>query len=596
MKRSGLFKKIREVWDKRNNMSVTFKIGVLTFLIASTMAVSTSFLLIVQYNKAIMKRAEINIQEYTRVMADRISSIFDEGILCSNNIVISISSISNNHSLKQTEELYILNSLNQNVLIFPGIDSIVYIDQNDKVYVTNEMLKANQEQILNSLYVQELEGTKGATIVLDKSDSCMSYDGKEYVTLGKEVRNINTGKRLGKIFINIDEEHLIRSSKSDLSVYMLADASGNYVISEEIEEPYITGLIEKILQDQVPETYEIKGEKYMVATEDFETCDWILVGITNVDRYNVSKAEHLSFLMFTASVSIVLCLIAMMISSGFIAKPIRKLSQGAKRIAEGDLSFRFHFKTNDEIGKYADTFNYMMDQNQQLLYKVNEQSTEKRKYELSLLQEQIKPHFLYNTLDIIIMLIHMQREKEAERVTRKLASYYKNSLSGSEEIITVEKEIHIIRDYLDLQNIRYAEKFTFDIHIPMELSDLLIPKLTLQPIVENAIYHGIKQKEGMGHITITGQGDQKTNTFRLIVEDNGNGMEACVLENIRKELLGKELRKGVQKTIYGSNFGIYNTHNRIRLYFGEQYGLSLESEIGEGTQVTIWLPQRRVLE
>lgn len=585
--------------EKIKNSSLTFKIGALTFFVAVMVIISTSFLLVVQYNNAIMKRASSNIREYTKVMSERISSIFNDGILCTNNVMLSINSISTDHDLTETErERNILGILNQNVLIFPGVSTVIYIDENEKMYVTNEGQREKKEEILSSGYITQLDENGGKTEVLNAADECMTVGNQKYITLGKKIRNINTGKALGYVFVNMEEEYVMNCSQNDLSEYLLADGQGNYVTGGIEEEKDTEKIIEQLISDDTLTEIKIENDKYLVDRQYMDTYQWELIGITNVNRHNLSRLELLSILAVTSLIGMGLCILAMKISSKFIAKPIRKLNDGARKIAEGDSKYRFSFQTNDELGRFARTFNYMLDKNEQLVARVNEQAKEKSRYELSLLQEQIKPHFLYNTLDIIVMLIQMQREKEAERVTRKLAAYYKNCLSGSEEIITLEREIQIIRDYLDLQMMRYGEKFVFDIHVSGEMYDILIPKLTLQPIVENAIYHGIKEKPGTGHIRIYGKTDAERKTVELVIEDDGAGMDDAVLAHVQKQLAGNTggQRQSDRDEDKKSGFGIYNTNNRIRLYYGEPYGISIESALWEGTKVTVCLPQKRVLE
>ena len=270
------------------------------------------------------------------------------------------------------------------------------------------------------------------------------------------------------------------------------------------------------------------------------------------------------------------------------------------------MSVRFRFKTKDEIGRLGRIFNYMTQKNLELLKQVDEEAKKKREFELALIQEQVKPHFLYNTLDIIIMLIEMNRSKEAARVTQKLANYYKNSLSGSEEIVTIEREIQIIRDYLDLQTMRYGDKFTYEIDVEDAVKTSLIPKMTLQPLVENAIYHGLKNKPDWGRILVTGsivKGSGTDQYVELAVIDDGVGMPKEEQDRLN-ELLEtrdsfsteeKDLEKEAVITDHdltkgGSHFGLYSVAKRIKLYFGKEYGARIVSKENEGTKIFVTVP------
>ncbi len=191
--------------------------------------------------------------------------------------------------------------------------------------------------------------------------------------------------------------------------------------------------------------------------------------------------------------------------SRIITVPLEHLKMGAEKMASGNMDLRLRITSNDEIGKLGEAFNHMAEQVQELLIKVEFEARKKKEYELSLLHEQVKPHFLYNSLDIITKLSEMNRQVESRRAIRRLADYYRNSLSDSKEIITLEQEIKIVEDYLELQRIRYTDVFTYEVEVEEGITNIVIPKLSLQPLVENAIYHGLKYKESKGVLRIKGE-------------------------------------------------------------------------------------------
>ena len=266
--------------------------------------------------------------------------------------------------------------------------------------------------------------------------------------------------------------------------------------------------------------------------------------------------------------------------TSMVTKPIILLSKGAEEIGKGNMDVEFHFKTEDEIGKLGSVFNRMTKQISGLLEKVDYEARKKREYELALVQEQVKPHFLYNTLDIILVLIEMNKTREAGRVTKKLADYYKNSLSSSEEIIPLGRELRIVEDYLDLQLMRYEDRFSYEIDADCTLEQVNVPKMMLQPLVENAIYHGLKYKEDWGTIKICVQ--KQENGILVEVADNGIGMTSERLEELSR----------LEKKPEG-HFGVYSVDHRLKLYFGADTGLHFESVYGEGTRVTFYMPLER---
>ena len=201
--------------------------------------------------------------------------------------------------------------------------------------------------------------------------------------------------------------------------------------------------------------------------------------------------------------------------------------------------------------------------------------------ELELLQAQINPHFLYNTLDSIAILAEDERGEDVVHMVTSLSTFFRNSLSRGEDVISLGAECAQVRSYLEIQQIRYSDILRYDICVPEALLDCRVPKLILQPLVENALYHGVKNRRGMGRITVTGEavGDD----LLLRVTDNGAGMDEAQV---------RELQSGLYEDKH-TGLGLVNVHKRIRLYCGAEYGLSFESAPGVGTTVTARLPQKR---
>ena len=572
--------------EKARNMSIKYKIASMTVLLALIPIVLLTVLMLFFYNRAILQRADKQIEENIRIMSDRISSVLKNGELCSNNLTIEFSNFYNEKSMKQvTRDARITSQLSQSLLIYNGISSIVFIDFEGRYYATDPVLLRQEQEIKSSSYISDLKNLGGKTVMMDPSINNMNREDKEIVTMGKHVINIVTGTPIGFLFINMDKDYLIESSQSEISYYFLYDTAGNCISESEGQDviysdsDFIQGLFYK--EDKL---IKYNNESYLMAKDTIDEFDWIVVGITNLNKFNVTGKDLRFILLTTGSITAVLLLVSVIFSTNIITRPLKILHDGAERIAEGDMSYRFRFKTKDEIGTLGRIFNYMTQRNLELLKQVDDEAKKKREYELALIQEQVKPHFLYNTLDIIIMLIEMNRSKEAARVTQKLASFYKNSLSGSEEIVTLERELQITRDYLDLQTMRYGDKFKYKFEVPLDLYNISIPKMTLQPLVENAIYHGLKYKEDWGTITISGE--LLNNKAVLKVSDDGIGIDADKLKLMQGFLSSNEIPEDEDR----KHFGVYSVDHRLRLYFGEEYGLNVESEFEKGTTFIICIP------
>ncbi|MCB7303090.1 sensor histidine kinase [Bariatricus massiliensis] len=302
----------------------------------------------------------------------------------------------------------------------------------------------------------------------------------------------------------------------------------------------------------------------------------------------LSRTEYQEFFMdmirFSLIVFAVILMVIIFLSYYIplsITRPIRKLSEVTEQVAKGNLEVRSQVRSGVEINMLSDSLNTMIDKINELLRQVTEEQVRLRKAEFELLQSQINPHFLYNTLDAIIWLAESGEEKKVVDMVGSLSEFFRTSLNRGEDMVTIKKELQHVRSYLEIQQMRYQDILRYEIQVPEELYRYLIPKITIQPLVENALYHGIKNKRGFGQIVISGK--IETGHFVIQVKDNGIG--------ITEERL-TQVNDGIRDKVLTGNdiYGLYNVNERIRLNFGEKYGLTLESTYGEGTVASLSLP------
>ena len=277
---------------------------------------------------------------------------------------------------------------------------------------------------------------------------------------------------------------------------------------------------------------------------------------------------------------IVVAVSAVMIVSGII-QPISQLNQATEKIAQGDFNARAQADSEDEVAELAVSFNKMAGSMQSLIDKVKEDERKMRKADLRLLQEQIQPHFLYNTLDTIVWLIESNEPDEAVTMVVTLSDFFREILSKGKEFISIKEEEKHISSYLQIQEMRYRDILEYDIQLDQVIYKYQILKLTLQPVVENALYHGIKYKRAKGCIHI--HGEKEGDIIRLTVRDDGVGMDEDELEQLRQQI-----EKPCLETEKG--FGLANVNERIHMYFGPEYGMKIQSQKGKGTTVEIVIP------
>ncbi|MBW5447801.1 HAMP domain-containing protein [Cohnella sp. CFH 77786] len=316
---------------------------------------------------------------------------------------------------------------------------------------------------------------------------------------------------------------------------------------------------------------------YTIGTNDY---GWKVVGVTYPDELVGNKGEIRNTSLLAGGLFLAVGLALSVLLSYRLANPIKRLEHLMKKVEKGDFNIRVDVESTDEIGKLSRSFNLMIGKIKDLMEQIVEEQEQKRISELKAMQAQIQPHFLYNTLDSIIWMGEMGKMQDVVRMTTALAKLFRASISKGDELVPVGTELEHIRSYLTIQHIRYKNKFTYEIELDPDILSCLTLKLVLQPLVENAIYHGLKQQAIIGHIRITGR--KHDGEIELRVSDDGAGMT----EGQVRELTAK-LRSGED----GPGVGLPNVNQRIRLTFGEPYGLEIESEPEEGTTVILRFPE-----
>ena len=264
-----------------------------------------------------------------------------------------------------------------------------------------------------------------------------------------------------------------------------------------------------------------------------------------------------------------------------ITQPIKKLSEVTNLVANGDLTVRAQTDQGAEVKVLADSLNTMIDKINELIGQVTTEQIHLRKAEFELLQAQINPHFLYNTLDAIVWLAEAGDNARVVDMVKNLSEFFRTSLNQGKDTITIREELRHVESYLKIQSVRYMDILQYEIDVPESLYEYTIPKITIQPLAENALYHGIKNKRGGGRISI--HGEDLEDCFILSVADNGIGIEEQRLIEIKESLNRSHAPQG-------DIYGLYNVNERIRLRFGNEYGISIESVYGSGTTVTVRLP------
>jgi len=445
---------------------------------------------------------------------------------------------------------------------------INYYSQKEKMKWYQETLRAGKSLTLSSSHVQDL----------------IKDNYKWVVTLSSMLTNPNTKEKDGLFFIDLnyyDIDELCENISLGQKGYIYIVDSDGEIVYHPQQQLIISGIRNELIDEVLQKSEETFQVKYLEDTKIYTTSysektGWTVVGVSYLSELMKNEEQiKITYLGITA----ILILIAFGLAFVFaktITNPIKKLQMTMEKAQEGNL-IPIEIKASEsEIVSLNHSFNLMTGQITQLMEKNVEEQRQKRKSEMKALQAQIKPHFLYNTLDSIIWMIEVGETEESVEMTAALARFFRQSIGNSDEIVSIERELEYTKTYLEIQKMRYKDKMDFVIDVDQNIMEERIVKLVLQPLVENALYHGLKYKKGKGLIRLAGGYHEQG--IVLTVTDNGVGMEEEALKHIFESR---------EETAQNAGIGISNIQDRLQLYYGEGYGLSYESTVGEGTVVTV---------
>ena len=306
---------------------------------------------------------------------------------------------------------------------------------------------------------------------------------------------------------------------------------------------------------------------------------WSVIGVIPEQAVNMDAVQNILFVLFIFFMYFAIIVLVNAALSERLTDPIQLLESSVQQVEGGLSETKIYVGGSREIQQLGMSIQHMVDLMRKLTNDIVEEQTQKQKSELNALQAQINPHFLYNTLDILVWMIEKEQPEDALKIVSALGKFFRISLSKGKNIITVSDELEHVRNYLSIQQMRYKNKFTYRIEAGGETLGLSTLKLVLQPVVENSIYHGMDYMTDDGEIIITSE--LKDGVLYLCVEDNGPGMT-------REQAAGMLTREKTDTS--GAGIGLKNVHERIVLYFGRGYGVTVISEPDEGTKVILRMP------
>lgn len=482
------------------------------------------------------------------------------------------------------------------------IVSIFIFSNNGSLLSNNIKAEINKDYNFSrqEWYKEAIKNRGKSVIIRPHKQSYIMNSSNMVISLSRSINSYDGKDQLGVILIDLNLrvlDDICRDVKPGKNGYVfIIDKDGNMIYHPDysymyraMDELYLKNIFksdDSFVTDVLRAkdgsfVKKIDSEQKQITFKKSEITDWIVVSVTPYKEMMIDINRIKNFIILIGFICLICALFLSILISSMITKPIKRLELLMEKAENGNLSVSYEIESRDEIGLLSQRFNNMINKIQALMHQVVDEQEQKRKIEFKALQAQINPHFLYNTLDSIIWMAEVNKD-DVITMTNALANLFRLSLSKGEDIILIENEIEHVRNYLIIQHMRYTNKFDYQINVDEDILNHSMLKLILQPLVENAIYHGVKNKRQKGLIKITGT--KVENKILLKVIDDGIGMEQSKCDQIIKSYVGDTGRKGF------NGVGVKNVNERIKLYYGDLYGLEYTSQPGEGTTVKVWLP------
>lgn len=558
----------------------------LHYLIASALILlPMGFILYTSISSIVLKEAVTTTETavdksgmYIDLYIDRLKAV--SSLLSENPQLVSYLSNAKRDPLAK-EDLYRIidttiasDSFIKSVIIVSKDGQILSNERNLNMSMSSDMMKeqwytsavhSGSMPVLTSARMQEFSMDKDSWVI----------------SISREIKNTQ-GENIGVLLIDI-EYKVIDDYLANLD---LGKTGFSFIINDNSEVVYHKDPVyfrdiakQNTLRNIVAnkDSYDTK-QNTLTHTYPLKNADWLLVGVSSQDGLLAIKKQLLQIFLLVGIVLQIIAAISVGLFAGRITAPFQKLEKAMQDIEYGLSEVPIDGKGCYEAQSLARHFNLMIQKIEKLMQEITEKEKYLRTSEINVLHSQINPHFLYNTLDTIVWMAEFNNSEKVIEITKALAQFFRLSLSGGKELTTVENELDHVRQYLFIQKERYGDQLAYDIICDDALVQMQMPKILVQPIVENALYHGIRGMARQGHIEI--RAEESDSDILLIVKDNGEGF---YLTQIDKNNSSNVAKLG--------GVGIKNVDERIKLYYGEAYGITIDSIVGSGTTVTIKIPQ-----
>ncbi|MFC0026192.1 cache domain-containing sensor histidine kinase [Neobacillus cucumis] len=488
-----------------------------------------------------------------------------------------------------------INKTIDNITLLGGNSYVTILLKNGKSYTNYSSSEYNPTDLFHEDWFKQLNKTKGYESVWIGSQPTMFSSEKSknpyQISVARTLRDENS-HIYGYVIVTTMENEVsqIFKNMSGHEEMVLLDSS-NHVIStrDDSEIGKSFQYRDQLREKNYSNIFQISKKNYLIAEHKISFTGWKLVSVVPYKQATNKVNSIFNKVIFVQVIFFSIFLVLMTYFLRTITKPISRLGNVADIVQQGNLNIRSHIRSKDEVGRLSKSFDLMLDRINEKIHEIKATEERKRKAELDMLQAQINPHFLFNVLNSIRMKVLVKGDKESANMISSLSKLLRMTISKEKKIITLDEEIQIVLDFINIMNMRQKEKVIVEISISEEANTVMIPRFILQPIIENSIIHGLSQSAG----TIKVNTKVKGNETIIVIEDDGHGMDEEALKHLRRKItLANDADYSINKSKKGfSSLGLSNVYERMYMTFGQEFKMEIKSEIGKGTQVILSIPK-----
>lgn len=584
-----MFKKLKRVF-----LPLRAKLIIIFFVLIITPFLFSGFVTYTKYNSSVEKSTGV----YSKELTDQISINLDNYLSEIDRLTIlplyesKIIDILKKHVEEQRGKDYIpaneitimnlfLSSIDFNRSEFRGIfiiatDGTIFSSLDESNYLN---FKGNNDW----LKMAKAQGRNMIVIPPHFPDYYVNNEEGVFSII-RAIRNPYDGKFLGTVKIDLTQK-----------VFDKAIATSNFAQENKLYVTDQTGSVfysgkEKIQLFNIPIANKVKinNNNYITSYKTSQITGLNVIGLVDESEFKKDAIQLMNYSLLISLISLFLAILMAIFFSNQIVKPVRHLQKMMKKVQVGDFEARATVFSRDEIGSLSQGFNVMVSEISNLMKEVYETKLRQRDAELSALQSQINPHFLYNTFELVNMIAIENNQFEISDIISSLGKLLRYTVDKKERPVLLKEEVRFIKAYLKIISSRYGNRLQTELIVDPYLEYCLVPKLIIQPLVENAFQHGIN--EGEGRISIKAEKDDEY--LILSVEDNGIGINMELLKELEEKIYGEESYSEYLETFGNEKKGyaLRNVHQRIRILYGEKYGLSIDTSLQQGSKFVLKLP------